>query len=497
MTRIYEINLRLRLPARGEAPLEVDCGVQEHELATLAEAGFDVVWLMGLFTVGDRARKLAIQHGRDHRPYDRACPDWTAADVDGSPFALSAYAVDPRFGGERALARLRERARAHGLQIWVDFVPNHTGFDHPWTLVHPERYIALPEDHVDPPGEEPAGFAREDGARSRIAHGKDPYFPPWSDTAQLDLGKRATRDALIGELLSLASRADGARCDMAMLLLERVRRATWGHLSAEDASDAGREFWAEAIERVRAQHPQFRLLAEAYWETEDELWGLGFDFAYDKLSYDHVLAWNLSEIESARREDLARQRKRVRFLENHDEKRACAAFPAERQHAAAVLLSTLPGGVLFHEGQFDGVEIHVPVQLRRARRKSSDPATRAFYARLLAALRTSEMRRGKFRCDLAERVRGEGAYAVQLWEQELGARAIVVVNLSDAPLCLRVIDVAPGERPIAIDALSHERFPFARRADGSRYHELELAAYQARILFDRELPDAPVPRCGW
>jgi hypothetical protein len=497
VTRIYEINLRLRLPERGAPPLEVDCGVQEHELATLAEAGFDVLWLMGLFTVGDRARRLAIEHGRDHRPYDRACPDWTAADVDGSPFALSSYVVDPRLGGDAALARLRERAHAHGLGLWVDFVPNHTGFDHPWTTEAPERYIALPREHVDPPGAVPAGFSADDAERPRIAHGKDPYFPPWTDTAQLDYGRGATREAMIAELLSLASRADGARCDMAMLLLERVRRSTWGHLSAEESGVAGREFWREAITRVRERYPRFRLLAEAYWQTEEELWSQGFDFAYDKLAYDHALAWNLAELETSRREDPARQAQRVRFLENHDEKRARAAFPAERRAAALVLLSSLPGAVLFHEGQFDGVEVHVPVQLRRARRRDSDPETRAFYARLLAALRTPEMRRGRFRCDLAERVSGEGAYAVHLWERELGARAIVVVNLSDAPLILRVIDVAPGGGAVAIDALARQPFPLAQRADGSRYHEIELAPYQPRILFDRELEDAPVPRCGW
>lgn len=496
MTRIYEINLRMRLPERHAAPLEVDCGVQEHELATLAAAGFDVVWLMGLFTVGDTARALAIQHGRDHRPYDRACPDWSAADVDGSPFALSSYVVDSRFGGDAALQRLRERARTYGLSIWVDCIPNHTGFDHPWTLEHPERYIQLPPDHRDPPGTEPAGFPRPDGKAGRIAHGKDPYFPPWSDTAQLDLGRVATREALIREFVSLAERADGVRCDMAMLLLERVRVSTWDALSADEAEVRGREFWSEAIAAVRERFPAIRFLAEAYWETDVELWAQGFDFAYDKLFYDHLLAWNLSEIESSRREDPRRQAQRMRFLENHDEKRARAAFAAERMHAAVVLSSTLPGAVLFHEGQFDGALDHIPVQLRRAKPIAADPELRAFYARVLAALQQPELRRGSFRCDLAEQSAGDAPYALHLWELEFERRAVIVVNLGATPITLRVIDVAPGAC-VAVDALARQSFALQHRADGSRFHEVELAGYQARLLFDRELEDAPVPRCGW
>jgi hypothetical protein len=51
-----------------------------------------------------------------------------------------------------------------------------------------------------------------------LAHGRDPYFQGWPDTLQLDYSNPATQEAMIGELLRVAERCDGVRCDMAMLV---------------------------------------------------------------------------------------------------------------------------------------------------------------------------------------------------------------------------------------------------------------------------------------
>ena len=61
-----------------------------------------------------------------------------------------------------------------------------------------------------------------------LAYGRDPYFPGWPDTLQLNYGNPATQEAMIGELLKIAGQCDGVRCDMAMLVLPDVFERTWG-----------------------------------------------------------------------------------------------------------------------------------------------------------------------------------------------------------------------------------------------------------------------------
>jgi hypothetical protein len=61
-----------------------------------------------------------------------------------------------------------------------------------------------------------------------LAHGRDPYFPGWPDTRQLNYGNPALQEAMIGELTRFAGQCDGVRCDMAMLVLPDVFERTWG-----------------------------------------------------------------------------------------------------------------------------------------------------------------------------------------------------------------------------------------------------------------------------
>src|SRR4029079_5609954 len=138
-----------------------------------------------------------------------------------------------------------------GMALVLDFVPNHTGFDHEWVRTHPEYYV---QGTLDNYRAEPALFhpvEDADGSAVRfIACGRDPFFPPWRDVAQLNYFNPATREAMIGVLATIAEHCDGVRCDMAMLVLKDVlsqrgqeRVDLWGGRPAE-------EFWREATRRV-------------------------------------------------------------------------------------------------------------------------------------------------------------------------------------------------------------------------------------------------------
>ena len=83
----------------------------------------------------------------------------------------------------------------------------------------------------------------------------------------------------------------------------------------------------------------------------------------------------------------------VRFLENHDEPRAAAVLPPERERAAAVAVATLPGATLWHEGQFEGWRVRLPVFLGRRPDEPVDEELRAFHLLLIAAAAAIAARR--------------------------------------------------------------------------------------------------------
>ena len=85
--------------------------------------------------------------------------------------------------------------------------------------------------------------------------------------------------------------------------------------------------------------------------------------------------------------DLDYQDRLARFLENHDEPRAATAFPWPRHQAAAIVTYLAPGLRFFHQGQFEGARVHVPMHLRRGPVEAADAGIAAFYDRLLAVLR--------------------------------------------------------------------------------------------------------------
>ena len=224
---------------------------------------------------------------------------------------------------------------------------------------------------------------------------------------------------------------------MAMLPLNDVFARTWG--PRRDASGAPLamprdEFWPGAIAGVRATHPGFIFMAEAYWGLEGRLQELGFDYTYDKGIYDALVANDPARVAAHLDGDVAGQSRRVRFIENHDEPRAAQAFSWERHQAAAVLTATVPGMTLYHEGQFDGRKVRLPVQLRRHPKEPLDPRVRSFYETLLRAVSRPAFRGGRWRLLRSREAwpgsNWRGAIA-QAWDAGDEGRAIVVVNISD------------------------------------------------------------------
>jgi len=142
-------------------------------------------------------------------------------------------------------------------------------------------------------------------------------------------------------------------------------------------------YWTEVTRAVQTLHPNFLFVAESYWDREPDLIAQGFDHCYDKRLYDRLVSDSAGSVRDHLAADPEYQRRLVRFLENHDEPRAAAVFPADRGEAAAVVVATLPGALLLFQGQFAGRRHHMPVQLARWPAEPPSAVQEALWRRLL------------------------------------------------------------------------------------------------------------------
>ena len=152
----------------------------------------DAVWLMGVWERSPIGIRISRTLPGLQTEYRKALPDYSLEDVVGSPYCVHRYVVDEHLGGPQGLAEAREELARRGMRLILDFVPNHVATDHPWVYEFPKYFIqGSGEDLVGVPNE----FFVADG--KIIACGRDPYFPPWTDTAQVNAFHPGLRQAAI------------------------------------------------------------------------------------------------------------------------------------------------------------------------------------------------------------------------------------------------------------------------------------------------------------
>ncbi len=375
--------------------------IPDEELDKLAGRNFNALWLIGIWERSGPSRRIKHIMGN--------------IDAVSSAYSLFDYRVAEDLGGEAAFHNLNERAKARGIRLASDMVPNHTGIFSRWMLDHPEYFIQTP--YPPFPGyrfsgpdlsEDPAIQLRiEDGYWNRrdaavalqridnrsgeiryIYHGNDGTNMPWNDTAQLDMLQKSVREAVIGTIFDVARRFSIIRFDAAMTLTKRHFARLWYPepgsggdipsradfaMTKEDFDRAfPEEFWREVVDRINAERPDTLLLAEAFWLLEGYfVRSLGMHRVYNS-SFMHMMM----KEENAKYRDLISEtlefepeilKRYVSFMSNPDEETAIRQFGTDDKYfGVCTLLVTLPGLPMFAHGQIEGLTEKYGMEYRRA-----------------------------------------------------------------------------------------------------------------------------------
>ena len=329
---IYEVNVRQYTPEGTFAAF------QRH-LPRIRALGADILWIMPVNPIGHKNRKGSL----------------------GSPYSVADYrGVNPEFGTKADFLRLVDAAHAQGMKVVLDWVPNHTAFDHPWITQHPEWYVH-----------------RADGtiinARDNENHDTD-----WTDVAELNYDDPQLRRAMIGEMRYWLDtmRVDGFRCDV--------------------AGGVPDDFWAQARSALSVGHPGLFMLAEA----ESPSTHASFDMTYGWTLYDLLVDVSQGKKPVAALDGYLAQQAttypadayRMTFTANHD-KNSWDGTEFERMGAnntpSYILSATIRNSMpLLYTGQ----EVSNKKRLRFFERDTVDwsgPSRAAFY-RAVFALKHSQ-----------------------------------------------------------------------------------------------------------
>ncbi len=446
---------------------------------------FDAVWLMGIWERSPTSEQVAKQHEGLQKEFHNALDDFTEEDIIGSPYAVYYYHVDKYFGGKDGLQAFRDQLIELNVNLILDFVPNHVSRDHLWTLETSNTFIGGTREDLN--NNPDAYFETYDKI---FAHGKDPYFPSWTDTVQINAFSEDAREKAINRLLSIAEQCDAVRCDMAMLMTNEIFKKTW---CDKVGSPPEREFWEVVISAVKQEFPEFKFIGEVYWNMQWDLMQQGFDYCYDKRLYDRIIDLNPSSIKTHLAADFSYQKRLVRFLENHDEPRIINELAIIPSLTGAILVLSLPGMGLIHEGQMKGYQIRTPVQLKRRKKEAINSELLETYRDILDLISTNNIKEGEWELctviPIDEEHSAENIISYHWWKDN-GKHFLLALNFSEEKSKARIkIPVLPTdpEELLFEDKLNKNsyRYPTQDIQDMGLY--IELFGWKSHIFEMRGL----------
>ena len=482
--RLFEINARIWLRRLGRG-LTLS-SIPDNQIRLWKEKGIDMIWLMGVW---DNNKDVINEYCFEPEliaAYNGALKDWNNEDIIGSPYSINNYEINPIIGTKEDLLIFKKKLNDAGIKLILDFVSNH--FSAKSLLINTNKEIFLQADEYIFKNDPYTFYQSPVNDNEYLAHGRDPLFPPWKDTTQINFYSREARDFLISILLNLTELCDGVRCDMAMLPLNNIFYNTWiGVLKKYGFEKPEKEFWEEAISTVKNKTKDFIFIAETYWDLEWQLQNLGFDFTYDKKLTDRLVSGDIRGVKDHLNAEKSYQDKSVRFLENHDEDRAIVKFGREKSMAAAVIISTIPGITLYFDGQFDGKKVKLPVQLGREPEEKPDEKIKEFYHNLLQITKASIFRNGNWKMLEVSPV-GENDFSFEnilAWEWRLNNNLmLVVINYSNSTARCRLkleID-SKNDEVILSDLLNNTNYKRSPKEISEKGLFIELKSFNSHIF---------------
>jgi glycosidase len=305
----------------------------------------------------------------------------------------------------------------------LDFVPNHTALDAEECRLYPEMYL-----QGDP--DEQSSFLK-----TGVAFAAGRWMSPMHFAAQLNLFNERARRFQINNLSSIAKRCDGVRIHVAYYWITDLFISIWGkHLQQFTPPET--EFWIEAVAAARNANPKFVLLGETYGEdVQRKLLDFGFDYVYDKDTYDCLTQGDVNGFRRAiGRFSNDILEKLLHFTENHDEVRAVTAFggtPKMANAATAALLS-LPGLRLVNYPQWLGYRYRIDVHLRRSADEDPDQSVVEFYAKFMSIINLDVLEKGTW-----EQLNVGGDVLAWTWSKDAEV-ILIVINFSAKGIQTRV-----------------------------------------------------------
>ena len=374
---IYEVNIRQYTP-------EGTFNAFAKHLPRLKAMGVDILWIMPIFPISETKRKGIL----------------------GSYYAVSDFrTVNPKFGTMEDVQALIQQIHDLDMKVILDWVPNHTGWDHVWIKNHPDFYTKDSTGNITDPLDSRTG---------------KPFG--WTDVADLNYDNPELRKTMTEDLLFWLKemKVDGYRCDV--------------------AAEVPDDYWQEVIPKLREANPDLFMLAEAEKPSHRnlELFTMSYGWSFHRL---------MNEIAQGKKEpsaidkwyktdrDSFKTGYHMQFITNHDEN-SWNGSEYERMgkavDAMAVLAFTFDGMPLIYSGQ----EAAMSKRLKFFEKDTIDwdsYSKQDFYKTLLELKHQNQALWNGADGGVLQRFDAGSPKIYSFYREKNGDKVIVLLNLSDTP----------------------------------------------------------------